>query len=109
MWWPMSQISALAENLPMRAYDLVVVGASAGGIQALTTLVGSLPSDFAAPMVIAQHLDPAHVSHLGEILARCTSLQVRSVGELEPLVPGVIYVVPADRDVEITDHSVMVR
>ncbi len=91
---------------PIRSYDLVVVGASAGGIEALATLVASLPADFAAPMVIAQHLDPDHQSHLGDILARRTPLTVRTVTEQEPLISGVIYVVPADRDVEITDHEV---
>lgn len=105
----MSQLSPLGASAPIRVYDLVVVGASAGGIEALTTLVTSLPADFAAPLVIAQHLDPEHVSHLGDILARRTSLEVRTVIEQEPLLPGVIYVVPADRDVEITDHIVRVR
>jgi two-component system CheB/CheR fusion protein len=90
-------------------YDLVVVGSSAGGIEALSTLVASLPTDFAAALVIAQHLDPDHVSHLGEILARHTTLPVRTVLDQEPLLPGVIYVVPADRDVEISDHEVGLR
>lgn len=57
-------------------------------------------------MVIAQHLDPDRLSHLGAILARHTSLPVRTVVDQEPLLAGVIYVVPADRDVEITDHTV---
>ncbi len=105
----MSQNVPVDASLPERAYDLVVIGASAGGIEALATLVASLPADFAAPLVIAQHLDPDHVSHLGEILARRTTLEVRTVIEQEPLLPGVIYVVPADRDVEITDHIVRVR
>ncbi len=90
----------------MREYDLVVIGSSAGGIEALSTLVATLPTDFEAPLVIAQHLDPAHVSHLGEILSRHTALPVRTVVGREALVPGVIYVVPADRDVEINDHEV---
>jgi chemotaxis response regulator CheB len=37
---------------------LVVVGSSAGGIEALTTLVASLPAGFPAPIILAQHLDP---------------------------------------------------
>ena len=90
----------------MRTYDLVVIGSSAGGIEALTTLVASLPPDFGAAVVIAQHLDPTQVSHLGEILARHTALAVHIVVAQEPLTPGVIYVVPADHDVEITDHHV---
>ena len=95
---------------PLR-YDLVVVGSSAGGIEALSTLVSTLPKDFSAPLVIAQHLDPEHASHLGEILARQTKLTVRTItdGPSQPLVPGTIYVAPSNRNVEITDHSVGLR
>ena len=70
--------------------QLVVVGSSAGGIEALSTLVGTLPTDFAAPVVIAQHIDPARTSHLGEILGRRGALPVRTVEDAMPLAPGVI-------------------
>lgn len=43
---------------------LVVVGSSAGGIEALSTLVASLPAGFPAPIILAQHLDPRYPSHL---------------------------------------------
>jgi two-component system CheB/CheR fusion protein len=87
----------------------VVVGASAGGVEALSVLVGSLPADLPAPVVVAQHLDPARPSHLGEILARRSALPVRTVDDHEALVPGTVYVVPANRHVEITDHAVRLR
>ena len=89
-------------------YSLVVVGSSAGGIEALSTLVATLPADFSAPLVLAQHLDPHHLSHLGEILARRSALPVRTVLDHERLEPGVVYVVPSNRHVEITDHTVRV-
>ena len=71
-------------------YSLVVVGSSAGGIEALSTLVATLPADFSAPLVLAQHLDPHHLSHLGEILARRSPLPVRTVLDHERLEPGAI-------------------
>jgi len=86
--------------------DLVVVGSSAGGVEALPTLVATLPADFPAPIVLAQHLDPNRASHLGEILAARGALPVRTVTGEEPLEPGVVYVVPANRHVRITDHHV---
>ncbi len=89
-------------------YSLVVVGSSAGGIEALSTLVATLPADFSAPLVLAQHLDPHHLSHLDEILARRSALPVRTVLDHERLEPGVVYVVPSNRHVEITDHTVQV-
>jgi two-component system CheB/CheR fusion protein len=85
---------------------LVVVGSSAGGIGALSGLVASLPEDFDAPIVVAQHLDPNRESHLREILARRSPLPVKSVTEHEPLRPGVVFVVPANRHVNITDSEI---
>jgi two-component system, chemotaxis family, CheB/CheR fusion protein len=90
-------------------YDLVVIGSSAGGIEALSTLLATLPTDFPAPIVLAQHLDPDRASHLGEILARQSTLPVQIVTGTQPLAAGVVYVVPADRDVEILDHTVTLR
>ena len=55
-------------------FQLVVVGSSTGGIEALSKLVASLPVPFEVPMVIAQHLDPKRLSHLAEILKRHTAL-----------------------------------
>jgi two-component system, chemotaxis family, CheB/CheR fusion protein len=55
---------------------LVIVGSSAGGIDALSRLVATLPEDFGASLVIAQHLDPQSESHLTQILARKSTLPV---------------------------------
>ncbi|MBV9358947.1 MAG: PAS domain-containing protein [Chloroflexi bacterium] len=88
--------------------QLVVLGASAGGVDALTALVSSLPVDFGAPIVVAQHLAPSRTSHLGEILGQRAQLPVRTVVDRERLERGVVYVVPSDRHVEITDHEVRV-
>jgi two-component system CheB/CheR fusion protein len=79
-----------------------VIGSSAGGIEALSRLVASLPADFPAPIVIAQHLDPRRPSHLHEILARRATLPVRVVEEREALENGVIFVVPSNRLVELS-------
>lgn len=89
--------------------QLVVVGSSAGGIEALIELVASLPADFPSPIVLAQHLDPHRPSHLASLLQARTPLAVVTVTEQESLRPGTIYVIPADRDVEITDHHVSSR
>jgi two-component system, chemotaxis family, CheB/CheR fusion protein len=88
-----SDSSAQTGQQPLDA--LVVVGSSAGGIEALSTLVASLPNGFPTPIILAQHLDPRYPSHLHEILARHTVLPVRRVTlDAARLEPGVIYVVP---------------
>src|ERR671912_2460309 len=87
---------------------LVVVGSSAGGVDALLTFVATLPDAFPAPIVVAQHLDPRRQSHLGEILSSRSVLPVRTASSDQPLEPGTVYVVAADRDVEISDHALTV-
>jgi two-component system CheB/CheR fusion protein len=88
--------------------DLVVVGASAGGIGALSILVSTLNKSFPAPVVLAQHLDPQRPSHLGSILERRSTLPIVVVSEPAPipLEKGKIYVVPANRHVKIVDGHV---
>jgi two-component system CheB/CheR fusion protein len=101
----MADQAAVSRQFP----HLIVVGASAGGIEALSALVSGLPADLPAPIVVAQHLSPHRISSLAEILSRRAPLPVRTVQAHEPLEPGVIFVVPPNRDVTITDHEVQVH
>ena len=89
-------------------HDLVVVGSSAAGVGALSTLVSTLNEDFPAPIVLAQHLDPQRPSQLGEILERQSALPIVAVGEhaRTRLEGGKIYVVPANSHVKIDDGHV---
>ena len=91
--------------------DLVVVGSSAGGVGALSTLVSTLNKNFPAPIVLAQHLDPQRPSHLGTILQRRSNLPIVVVSENPPtpLESGKIYVVPANRHVTISDGHVLLE
>lgn len=91
---------------PQGKSQLVAVGCSAGGIEALTALLSTLRTPFPAPIVIAQHLDPKRPSHLDEVLSRRSTLPVRMVEDHEHLEPGVVYVVPSGRNVTITDHEI---
>ncbi len=97
------------ENTQSTVGDLVVVGASAGGIEALSILVSTLPTDFPAPIVLAQHLDPNRPSNLDHILQRRTTLPVILVTSSSKLEPGKVYVVPANRHILVKDHHVEVQ
>src|SRR5215470_15991897 len=99
---------AVSDKTRNQNHDLVVVGSSAGGVGALSTLVSTLTKNFPAPVVIAQHLDPQRPSHLGSILERRSTLPIIVVSEHEPtkLEGGKIYVVPANRHVKISDGHV---
>lgn len=84
-------------NEQSRAFDIVAITASAGGVNALSTVLGRLPGDFPAAIVIVQHLDPHHRSMMAEVLSRRTLLTVKQAQEGDVLKPGMVYVAPPDR------------
>jgi two-component system chemotaxis response regulator CheB len=75
---------------------LVVIGASAGGIEALRDLVHGLPTDFAAPIAIVLHTSPQSPGLLHEILTRSGPLQAVEARDGERLQAGRIYVARPD-------------
>lgn len=83
-----------------------MVGASAGGIESLSMLLGGLTASFPVPIIIAQHLDPTHGSHIVDVLSRRSALPVRPLDEGSALERGVAYVVPPGHDAELTDEGV---
>ncbi len=81
-------------NHPDRApqFDVVAVGASAGGIEALHVVVSSLPASFPAAVFIVQHMDPRHKSLLAGLLGRRCLLTVKQATDGERVRGGVVYI-----------------
>src|SRR4051794_29338505 len=77
--------------------DVIVIGASAGGVEALRTVVAGLPADLPAAVLIVLHVPRSGPSALPTILDRVTSLPVRPAVDGEPLRHGRVYVAPVDR------------
>ena len=80
--------------MPIR--DIVVVGASAGGVEALQRLVRALPKDFPAAVFVVLHLWPRASSALPMILSRAGRLPAVHPVDNAPVEPGRIYVAPQD-------------
>lgn len=78
----------------MATHDTVVVGASAGGVQALTTLVAGLPEDLPAAVVLVLHIPSDSPGLLPAILARECRLPVGHATDREPIRRGRVYVAP---------------
>jgi two-component system chemotaxis response regulator CheB len=98
-------VSALADTTPEahRQRDVVVVGASAGGVEALGELVSRLPPDFPAAVVIVLHLPASGRSVLPQILTRHGPLPAAFATDGEDLQPGRIYVAPPGLHVLLHD------
>jgi two-component system chemotaxis response regulator CheB len=80
----------------MARHDVIVVGASAGGVEALIRLVGGLPADLPAAVCVVLHLPQYGPSHLPAILARAGPLPAAQAAGSEPIAPGRIYIAPPD-------------
>lgn len=74
--------------------DAVVIGASWGGLGALTTILASVPWRIGAPIVLCQHQYPHAISTLPQVLRGRTKLKVAEAEDKMPLEPGVLYVCP---------------
>jgi two-component system chemotaxis response regulator CheB len=95
------------ERPPVR---IVVVGASAGGVEALQRFVAALPAALAVPVVVVLHISPNGVSVLPQILSRAGRLPARHASDGERLEPGRVYVAPPDHHVRLQDgHVRLVR
>jgi two-component system CheB/CheR fusion protein len=81
---------------------VVAIGASAGGIEALTELITHLPADTGMAFVLIQHLDPNHHSILTELIARKTAMSVREVSDGMSVGPNKIYVIPPNSTMSIS-------
>ena len=77
--------------------DIVVVGASAGGIEALSALLALLPADFPAAIFVVIHVSADSPGVLPTILARAGVLPVETAQEGAAILPGRVYVAPPDR------------
>jgi two-component system chemotaxis response regulator CheB len=86
-----------------RAHDLVVIGASAGGVETLRRVVAGLPEDLAAAVCVVMHIAPASPSALAHILTRAGPLNCSQADDGDALVPGRILVAPPDRHLVIED------
>lgn len=88
--------------------DIIVIGASAGGVDALRQLIGALPARLPAAVFIVLHLWPQAKSALCAILQRVTPLQVKEPEHDQAFTPGHIYVAPPDHHMMLEPGRIVV-
>jgi two-component system chemotaxis response regulator CheB len=88
---------------PSGRIDLIAVGCSTGGPDALARVVQSFPADLPVPVVVTQHMPPVFTKMFAERLDRTNAIQVVEATENLTLKPGVMYIAPGDR------HLVLVK
>ena len=97
-----SAAAAAGDESPAEPFPIVGVGASAGGLEAFSQMLSALPVDTGMAFVLVQHLSPSHASLLAEILSRTTKMPVMEVHDEPRVMPNHVYVIPPDRNMELT-------
>lgn len=90
-----------------RSFSCVVIGVSAGGLEALISLLSRLPSDFPIPLAVVQHEKADSGDLLASLLNSRTELTVRTVEEKESLENGIVYICPADYHLLVEDNRTL--
>lgn len=76
---------------PIRGIEAIVVGASAGGVEALLNIFGELPDTFGLPIIAVLHLPDERRSQLAQVFARRLRVPVREAQDKEVIQPGTVY------------------
>ena len=104
---PLSALAALRlvpeEGAEGKSLPVVGIGASAGGLEAFTGLLSHLPDDTGLAFVLIQHLDPAHESHLAELLSKASKMPVSEVKGETRVEANHIYVIAPRCNLDISD------
>jgi two-component system, chemotaxis family, CheB/CheR fusion protein len=82
-----------------KLFPIVGIGASAGGLEAFSQFLRSIPEKTGMAFVLVQHLDPTHSSSLRDILARTTKIAVQEVTDGVSVRPDHIYVIPPNTSI----------
>jgi two-component system chemotaxis response regulator CheB len=89
------------------SFDIIAMAASAGGLNALTHVLGALPREFPVAILVVQHLDPRHRSLMAEILGRRTPLRVAEAKHGERVRHGTVHVAPPDHHLLVDAEGVL--
>jgi two-component system chemotaxis response regulator CheB len=83
----------MQENIEI-SEKAIVIGASSGGLKAITAILSALPEDHKIPILIAQHLSPRSDNFWIQNLNNITKYKVKEADEKEPVVEGMVYIAP---------------
>src|SRR5437773_8676957 len=93
---PATRPRSVARDTAEFLYDLIVVGCSLGGMQALRIILGGLPEDFCIPVAVVQHRHRTSNENLPTFFRRSSDMPVVDVQDKQFIKPGTIYLAPAD-------------
>ena len=96
---------AAPRTAPAQRPEVLAIGSSTGGPEALARVLGGLPGNLRVPVVVVQHMPPIFTRLLAERLSRTSALDVREAAEGDVLRPGLVLVAPGDFHLELSRRA----
>ena len=87
-------------------FTVVAIGASAGGLEAITQLLQNLSPTTGMAYIYVQHLSPDHKSMLTSILSKVTTMKVQDIDDMEKMKPNNFYIIPYNKEIEVVDGHI---
>ena len=88
------------------SFTIVAIGASAGGLEAITQLLKHLSPTTGMAFIYVQHLSPDHKSMLTPLLSKVTKMAVQDIDDMEKMEPNNVYIIPYNKVIEVTDGHI---
>ena len=99
-------VVSLRKNAKTKNFPVVAIGASLGGLKAVSELLQNLPVDTGMAFIYVQHLSPTHKSFLPSILAKTTKMIVQEIEAVELMKPNNVYVIPHNKGIKVTNGHI---
>jgi two-component system CheB/CheR fusion protein len=87
-------------------FPIVAIGASAGGLEAVSQLLKNLLPNTGMAFIYVQHLSPDHKSFLPSILSKLTKMKVQEIEDMEHIAPNNVYVIPFNKRIKVIDGHI---
>ncbi|WP_373522391.1 CheR family methyltransferase [Aquiflexum sp.] len=100
-------VSNQVEDQPV--FPIVAIGASAGGLEAISELLRNLSPNTGMAFIYVQHLKADHKSMLAPLLSKLTSMEVKEVEDKELISPNCFYIIPPDKEISAQNGHIFLK
>jgi two-component system, chemotaxis family, CheB/CheR fusion protein len=94
------------QNTRANPFTVVAIGASSGGLEAISLLLQNLSPNTGMAYIVVVHLSPDHKSMLTSLLSKVTDMKVQDIDDMEKMQPDNVYVIPYNKGIEVTDGHI---
>ena len=94
------------QDTAIHPFTVVAIGASAGGLEAVSQLLQNLSPTTGMAYIYVQHLSPDHKSLLTPLLSKVTEMKVHDVEDMDKMQPDNVYIIPYNKEIEVIDGHI---